>query len=196
MDRSNSDSTLNELNFEKTPPNIFVSQRPRRRRDEEHSTHCTFMDDIKSTIADLLAPQRKELSLINSNLNEIKAVNQKIEQSMDFLAQQNEELQKKITILEDQARKDRECINMLEERMEDLQRGGRKTCLEMKNVPKKNFETKDDLINLFTNLSKSVNCKIERSDIKDIFRTKGRKTEELNTPVIVETSSTLIKMIF
>lgn len=140
------------------------------------------MEDITSTIADLLVPQRKELSMINSKLNEIKAVNQKIEQSMDFIAQQNEELQKKITILEDQAKKDRECINMLEERMEDLQRSGRKACLEIKNVPKKNFETKDDLINLFTNLSKSVNCKIERSTLKIYLELKDEKQKNGTTP--------------
>lgn len=193
MDRSYSESTLNELNPERTPPNIFVSQRFKKRRDEGESNHSALMEDIKTMIADLLAPQRKELSMINSNLHEIKTVNQKIEQSMDFLAKQNEELQKKITVLETQAKKDREHINMLEDKMEEIQRSSRKTCLEIKNVPSRRMETKDDLINLVTSLSKSVNCIIEKSDIKDIFRIQGRKSEERNTPIIVETSSTLTK---
>lgn len=90
------------------------------------------MEEIKSMVADLLSTQRRQFSMINCKLNEIKTGNQKIEQSIDFLFKQSQELQKKITDLEIQVRRDREYINMLRERTENLQWGGRKTCLEQK----------------------------------------------------------------
>lgn len=42
-------------------------------------------------------------------------------------------------------------------------------------------------------LSETVNCKINRSDIKDIYRVRGRQADQKNTPTVVETNSVLLK---
>ncbi|KAG7299334.1 hypothetical protein JYU34_016260 [Plutella xylostella] len=74
-----------------------------------------------------------------------------------------------------------------------MQRAIRKTSIEIKNVPKKNHETKEDLVNMVLCLSKITNTKIQTSDIKDIFRTQGKKDITKNTPIVVELGSTLTK---
>ena len=194
MDKSYSDSHLNDLVLETTPPN-FVN-RNKRRREEDTCKDLSFKDEIKEMITTLFTAQQLELQKITANLSEIKETNSRIELSVEFLSKQNEELHNKIKLLEIESQKDKAQIIILEEKIEDLQRTNRKTCLEIKNVPKKTNETKDDLINMVVTLSNSINRKIDKSDIKDIFRVKGKKVQEKNCPIVVETSSTIIKTDF
>ncbi|KAI5639514.1 hypothetical protein NE865_08014 [Phthorimaea operculella] len=103
----------------------------------------------------------------------------------------NEELQKKLDNLKAQADKDRDYIILLEDKLEDLQRGSRKTNIEIKNVPKTNKETKEELVEMVVNLSKAIDCKVAAGDIKDIYRVRGKKEQTKNTPIIVELTSTI-----
>lgn len=151
-----------------------------------------FRKEIKSMIADLLSTQSLELKRITPTLMDIQQSNKHIEVSVDFLTSQNEELKKKIEQLDVQSKKDREYILLLEDKLEDMQRGSRKTSFEIKNVPKPNNETKDHLINMVLNLAKNTECNISVTDIRDIYRIKNRK-DQINTAVIVETASTIMK---
>lgn len=81
----------------------------------------------------------------------------------------------------------------MEEKIEDLQRGSRKSNIEIKNVPKQVKETKEDLIEMVIHLTKPINYEIMKTDIKDIYRIKGKKQNTSNTPIIVEFSSTILK---
>lgn len=74
-----------------------------------------------------------------------------------------------------------------------MQMGSRRANFDIKNVPRKNNETKEDLIDMVMCLSHSIDCKITKSDIKDIYRVRGKNSEKTNTPIIIETSSTLLK---
>ncbi|KAG7296506.1 hypothetical protein JYU34_020280 [Plutella xylostella] len=69
----------------------------------------------------------------------------------------------------------------------------RKASFEIKNVPKVKNETKQDLIEMVTTLSNNIGCTLSRNDVKDIYRVRGKKEGMSNTPIIVETSSTLLK---
>lgn len=115
---------------------------------------------------------------------------------MAHLTTQNEELKHKIDSLEDRSREDREYIVFLEDKLDDLQLLSRKTNFEIKGVPKKESETKQDLIEMVVSLSETVNFKINKTDIKDIYRIRGKKPEHKNTPIVVETSSVLLKTDF
>uniref|UniRef100_A0A2H1VVN8 SFRICE_020507 n=1 Tax=Spodoptera frugiperda TaxID=7108 RepID=A0A2H1VVN8_SPOFR len=90
-------------------------------------------------------------------------------------------------------KKEREYITLLEDKLEELQRGNRKTCIELKNVPKSHNESSDDLVNMVLNLSKNIGLEMESRDIKDIYRLPTKKEGVTNTPIIVETSSTMLK---
>lgn len=193
MDKSVSNSNLS---LEKTPPNK-VTQRIKKRGEEVSRLDLNdFKEEIKGMISSMLSAQRSELRTITSNLKEIQETSHKIENSITFLSNQNEELCKKINLLETQTRKDREHIAVLENKIEDMQRTNRKTCIEIKNVPKKTNETNAELINMVLNLSRNVNCKIEKSDIKDIFRVQGRKEGKKDNPIIFEVGSTILRSDF
>lgn len=192
MDKSLSDSDLSADKTLSTPPN-FVSLRAKRPREGCCSGLDSFKEEMISTISSLFSAQKTELKTIAKELQDIKQTNLNIENSVEFLSRQNEELHRKVNQMELQSTKDREYIHILEDKIEDLHRNSRKTCLEIKNVPKKPQESKIDLVNMVVNLSSRIDCKIDKSEIKDVFRVQGKRDGVKNTPIIVETSSTMIK---
>lgn len=200
MDKSVSDSEINVTGtYNKTPPN-YVFQRTKRTREEMDDSITDQLADIKANMEKMMTlittnrtKQVTEFQEINTTLKEIQLSNNNIECSVAFLAAQNEQFKSKIDQLENQLKEDKKYILLLEDKIEDMQRGNRKNNFEMKNVPKKNNETKEDLVEMVINLSHNIGCKIEKLDIKDIYRTRGKNSEKQNTPIVVETGSTLLK---
>lgn len=74
-----------------------------------------------------------------------------------------------------------------------MQNSNQKSNFVIKNVPRKSNETKEDLIEMVMCLSQNLNCSMGKYDIKDVYRVRGRNSENLNSPIIVKTGSTLIK---
>lgn len=156
------------------------------------SQQNTRLDALEQRITEIKT-QDTEMSKINPTLIEIKKTTSSIESTVSFLASQNEEFKKKIELLEQQNKKDKEYILTLEQRIEDIQREERKTNVEIKNVPKLAEETSETLLGLVTSLAKTVGCKVDEGHIKDIYRIKGKKGTNANTPIVVEISSTILK---
>lgn len=205
MNKSLSESNLmessNELSI--TPPN-FVFGRAKKRKENLSppvDAQCCAKDgelfnlreETREMFSSLLAAQRDEFNKINSSLKKLHDTNSKIESSIEFLSQQNLELKKRIESLEQQKKEDSRYIAVLEDKMESLLKSTRKANFELKNVPKKERESKDDLINMVTCLSSSVGASLNRSDIVDIYRVNGKKERVTNNPIVVETKSTIIK---
>lgn len=184
--RSVSDTDVSILESEQiTPENICM--RYKRKRSEEYTSDLnSFKEEIKL----ILSNQEQELKKI---LSQIQNTNQNIQSSVALLAEQNIEFKKRIDKLENTIQEDKKYIITLESKIEDLQMGMRKANFELKNVPKKIDETKEDLIEMVECLSKSVGCSMKRSDIKDIYRVRPKKEGSKNTPIVVETTSTLMK---
>lgn len=171
------ESTVDQA-IQSTPPN-YVSERYKPKKEFDIETEfATFREEIKA--------------LITSHMD-IKNSNNNIEAGISALSVQNEELKKKIEQLEQQAIKDKDYITVLEDKVEDLQRGSRKANLELKNVPRLPSESKEDLINMATSLSKSINCNLEARDIKDIYRVRNKTSDVKNCPIVVELVSTIMK---
>lgn len=74
-----------------------------------------------------------------------------------------------------------------------MQISNQKTNFVIKNVPKSSNESKDDLIDMAICLAKNLDCTLTKYDIKDIYRTRAKNSKITNTPIVVETGSTLIK---
>lgn len=188
-----SDSETNKRVKAGNPPSSIVTRRNKRKEDMDESIIQQFADmkeEMRKIMSLFSTTQGKE---ILTTLQEIKQSNQNIEASISFLTAQNDEFKKKIEHLENQAKDDRRYIAILENKMEDMQVLSRKANFELKNVPKKNNETKEDLIEMVVCLSQSIDCKITRSDIRDIYRVRGKQPDKVNTPIIIETGSTLLK---
>ncbi|CAH2093521.1 unnamed protein product [Euphydryas editha] len=157
--------------MDRTPPN-YVAQRNKRGRENEYvHDFNTFREEIKSMISNLMAAQQEEIKKNHPTLMEIKATNSDIQNSVEFLASQNEELKKKIEQLETQTKKDKDYITLLEDKVEELQRENRKANLTAKGAR---------LYFLARDLAKSQNYKFCWTSYGRIY---VRKNE--NSPVIV-----------
>lgn len=179
-----------------TPPN-FVSQRNKRCRDQLDDSMSNQMDDFKQEMRRLMtffsASQANELKQVKTVLKEIQQTNNNIESSISFLAAQNEEFRQRIVELETQAKQDRNYITVLESKIEELQLESRKSSFEIKNVPKKLNEKKEDLIEMVGALSESLDFNITKTDIKDIYRVRPKSSDNKSPTIVVETSSTILK---
>lgn len=196
MNKSLSDPNVSEVGNITPPNNTYVAVRKRMRDEDLPAEFCKFKEEMRELFSTFLATQKRELLVINTNLKEIQQTNISIEASVTRLSSQHDEFLKRIESLELQAKKDREYITLLEERMEDLQRCSQKTCIELKNVPRKPQETTGDLINMVLSLSKSISGNLDVKDVKDIHRIQGKKVGVKNTPIIVELGSSIIKTDF
>lgn len=196
MNKSVSESDINVVGNEllKTPPN-YIFQRTKRSRED--ISLGEQLDDFKKEIKEMMSlfstKQGNEIQQMTSTLKEIQQSNLKIENSITYLTAQNEELSKKVVQLENQNKEDKKYITLLESKIEEIQIGIRKTNFVIKNVPKRSNESKEDLIDMIICLSRNLECNIAKSDVKDIYRLRGKNSESLNQPIIVETGSTILK---
>ncbi|CAH0404041.1 unnamed protein product [Chilo suppressalis] len=180
-------------------PITFVTQRSQR-KNVNNDTNTSlgdqfniFRDEMKKLMTSFTTSSKQELKDLSTILKEIKESNHSIESSIAYLTAQNEEYKNRIASLENCVKEDRKYIVLLEEKLEDIQIGNRKTNFELKNVPKKPEENKQDLIDMVVCFSNTIDCQINRSDIKDIYRLRGKKPDQKNTSIIVETTSALLK---
>ncbi|XP_060807426.1 uncharacterized protein LOC132903368 [Amyelois transitella] len=172
----------------------YVSLRNKRRRqDEPQSDLIEFKEEMKAFITSLMSAQQKQLEKNTVTLKEIQRSSCNIETSVAFVTAQNEELKRTITKLQEERKEDKKHIALLEDKIENMQMDVRKTNLEIKNVPKKPNESKEDLVDMVLNLSRTIGSQIKKEDIKDVFRVRVKKEGVKNPPIIVETSSTILK---
>lgn len=185
----------------KTPPNFdFVTQRSKNRQNIAGTAEdcilsqlSDFKEEMRKLMTYFTASQKTEIADLKATLREIQQSNQNIETSVAFLTSQNEELKTQVAFLEKNVKEDGQYIMYLENKMEDLQGAIRKTNFQIKNVPKKTNESKQDLVEMVVCLAESLDCQLSRSDIKDIYRLRGNKPDHNNTPIIIETTSAILK---
>lgn len=185
---------LHQREFAHVSPHSFVSSRNKRRRDDDFISEISLLrEEMQNMCATFLAAQEREFKKNSSTLQGIQQTTTNIEYSISFLMAQNDEFKQKIKTLEGQLKNDQKYIAILEDKLENIQQDSRKANFEMKNVPKKTNETKEDLINMVVDLSSSVGSAIHKSDIRDVYRVRRKSGSTTNTPIIVDTNSTILK---
>lgn len=181
---------------DKTPTDFGATRIKRKRSEDQSLDFEAFKNEIRTMIKSVIESQENEAKTVGPSIKEIQQSIMNIEQSMALLNAQNEDMKKKLNTLEVERKKDRDHIAILEDKIEDMQRQNRKSCIEIKNVPRKENETREDLLNITTELSKTVKCpELSVNQITDIYRIKGKpgKDKNDNKNIIVELSSTIMK---
>ncbi|CAH2083527.1 unnamed protein product [Euphydryas editha] len=170
-----------------TPPFVFA-----RSKAVTTDDFNVFKDEIRNMIRSLFSEQKQETKHFTTTLVEIKNLTSNVENAISLLSSQYQELNNKVLQLETKCKEGNEQIHLLEDRIETLQIAYRKPNFEIKNVPKKQSETKSDLVEMVLRLSSTIGCDLKREDVKDIYRVRGKK-EQRNPSIVVETSSTMVK---
>ncbi|CAH0399160.1 unnamed protein product [Chilo suppressalis] len=197
-----SNSVPDLANMGGTSPTITkqTMTRNKRKRQEEQQLCHLDMEEVKKDIEkeitfvmqEFMQKQSDQMTTILTSLKDIQQTSAYVQNTITFLCEEHSELKQKIENLEIQARKDREQIVLLETKLEENMRTGRKSNIEIKNVPLKGKETKQDILEMVFKLSENLKLKMDKTDIKDIIKLSKTKKQQNNT-IIVEFSNTFIK---
>lgn len=148
-----------------------ISSRLKRKREDDFSS---VLDEFRSLLSANTAKADNKFAEMQAAMREIIAQNTEIKESIAYTSKQHDDVIIKLETLESERKVDRRRIQELEERVENLERLHFSTRIEIRNVPKKQGESKEDLCRLITEASTVFNSTIQRHEIKDIFRS-GKK---------------------
>ncbi|CAG4990724.1 unnamed protein product [Colias eurytheme] len=176
-----------------------VTKRQKRKREDDLGTLRRDMTEMfqifKSEITDLMnsfkSQQDKKLSVIQASVDYLTTNFAELKQSVEFFSEKYDEIHNKMSVLE-QGYKEHRCVTqLLETKIENLEKQLRNTSIEIRNIPTKPQETKSDLVQFAINIGKAINIDIQKSDIRDIFRIPSKNST--NKPIIAHLNTTLLK---
>lgn len=174
-----------------TEQSLAQARQKRKMFEKTHSEEISeFRQEMNSLIDNWGKLQQAQMEKLFPIITAVKESNSNIEQSISFLAEQNVEFQKKIESLKVELKKRDEQILILENKLEETERQQKKTTIEIRNVPLKGQESREDLINIVSSLAKNLDTDINKSDIRDIFKTKKNAAKKT---IIVELNSTIVR---
>ncbi|XP_047039986.1 uncharacterized protein LOC124644570 [Helicoverpa zea] len=172
--------------------------------------------DIRELIKSLIAQQNIKFEAMESSIREIKeqylsitsmennildikvqnsdiqTVNKEIIKNVDFISSQMKDIENKICKLEGERNNYNAQIHILEDKIETMERNSRKTCIEIRGVPKKSGESKQELYQLISSASGAIKTVLSESQIKDVYRLPSRENVQTST-VVAEFTNTLVK---
>lgn len=182
-----------------------ITQRAKRRclSDEVTSGNLDmFKNEIKKMINEMICTQSTRLDKLEGHIKEIKnhyteikVTNTDLEKAMTAVSDQLQSLESKIMGLENQRGSMAIQLATLENKLEVLDHNLIKTSVELRNVPKRQNETKSMLYETISHLTKHLGLDTESGSIRDIIRLPSKK-ENLTSSLSVEFCNTLTKTNF
>lgn len=175
----------------------YVMARNKRKRSDDilhnlEEVKAELKNELKSLFEEFSHTQRDQSNTIITSLKDIQQTNAYVQSTITFLCEENTVLKKKIEDLEIEARKHKEHIVLLENKLEDNLRTEKKSNIEIKNVPLKGEEKKKDLLDMVLKLTENLELDVKRNEIKDIIKFNKNKNHQ-NSTIVVEFTSTLVK---
>lgn len=194
----------------KGPTQNLTARQKRRRGAEEDCDCATVRDDIRQMMTDMISKQNDRLERlenhikslksqgendtkdIKSRVDQVQSTNIHIENSLDFLTHQIQLYDNKITTLDTQNKLIAKQVSQLDDKIENMERFSLKTTIEIRNVPKKPKETKDNLLQVLQTLATSLQITIQNHELRDMYRLPA-KPELPTSTIVVEFSNTWSK---
>ncbi|KAI5636760.1 hypothetical protein NE865_10514 [Phthorimaea operculella] len=169
-----------------------VTQRQKRTyRDFQSDDLSSFMGEFRSTMAKYDQKQEQKFQKMQDCLNAITIQNGLIQDSIKHMSDKYDELHKKIDHYEAERKLHIQIIGDLENKVDNMERQLRSSSIEIRNIPLKPTEKKNDLIKLVKNIGSQLNVPLGEENIKDIFRFPSKNPS--NKPIVVDFISTLTK---
>ncbi|KAJ8708640.1 hypothetical protein PYW08_010022 [Mythimna loreyi] len=144
-----------------------VTSRNKRKREDEM---VGFMQEIRDLLQTATAQSEDKFKSLQDSMNEIKAQNLELKTSLAFVTKKYDDIIIKVNELDRERKTDHAYINQLESKVENLERTLCLTKIEIRNIPKREGENKEDLNGIVSETAKVLGMPVEQHDIKDIFR--------------------------
>lgn len=165
----------------------------RKKRKFEGDDFSNFMSTIKEMFDTLSTEQNKRFQDLLGSVNSLREQNADLTKSVETMSHKYDEFLTRIKTLEDAKKEDRKYINLLEQKIENLERKTRSSGIEIRNVPKckpDKPETKTELCELVKIMGRKLNIDINDSDIRDVYRVTAKDSSK---PIITEFASVIVK---
>ncbi|KOB79524.1 Zinc finger DNA binding protein [Operophtera brumata] len=193
-------------------PNIFskesekqskrISAKRLRMADDDGLGHWSiFKDEIKELIDAMVDKQNTRLDKLEKNILVIKNQNDAItnsnndiKQSMDYVSEQIKDLQNKISNLEGEKNTMTKQMDMIDVRIDNLERINKKSSIEIRNVPRRPKEGKKELFNMIQKLYSVIDSQdmTDAYQLRDVYRLPS-KPDSTTSTIVAEFSNTLAK---
>lgn len=172
-----------------------VTHRFKRKRPEcGNEELLQFMTEMKAMFKELKdrqASQDEKMEKISVAVEDIKTQSTALQTSADFLSNKFDAIQSQLHKLETERHSNLEYMQGLEDKLEQLERHKRATCVEIKNIPHNTGETKQELLNQVISIAKVLNTPIDPHYVRDVFRINTKDPN--NKTIIVDFTSVLPK---
>ena len=171
-----------------------VTLRQKRKHDSEQLIEMkSLREDIMSSFESLRKEQQDKFNVMHNNLDQILAQNTDLKNTIEFLSSKYDDLVAKLTLLEREKKDTLEYIASLEDKVENMERNSKSSSLEIRNVPKKPNESKEDLVEIVKTLGITVNTDIQVSELRDVYRLTNNRKPQADGPITAEFTSTITK---
>lgn len=161
----------------------------RKRKHDEQDVFNLF-SEMRKMFEDWKFQQDTQNKFLRDSIKEIRDQSCQIQESINFVSCSQSEITNRMIELENANKQNISYIQQLENRLDQMERASRLSSVEIRNIPSKKTETKDELTSLVINAGKAVNMIIEPSNIKDVFRTNPKSGIK---PVIVDFTTVVLK---
>lgn len=196
MSLSNASEKYNSepnLSITETPLNQMVNRSKRKKLDMDSEEHSEIRSELLEVYKTSLSQHQEQMNALYPILKAIQESHSKIEATLAFVCQQNDDFKTQIVRLENELKKKEEHITLLEDKMEDLTRTSRGKYIEIKNIAMDSKEPKENLIKMVEDLSKNLEINVDQNEVSDIFKVKSNTDRKT---IIVEFKSTMTKDLF
>ncbi|CAG4932788.1 unnamed protein product [Parnassius apollo] len=177
----------------------IVTKRVKRKFDleggsQEFSQSTTsFIEDLFSSFSTKI---EKRFAALHVSINQIADQNCDTQKSLSFMSEKYDHLFEKLKTMEEERLNDKKTIQTLEDKIELLEKRSRATAVEIRNTPRiyqqnNRPESKTDLCDIVKILAKAVNCSLQESDIRDVYRIPSK--HETSRPIILDLNSVIKK---
>ncbi|KAJ8725052.1 hypothetical protein PYW07_016010 [Mythimna separata] len=129
-----------------------------------------FMQEIRDLLEESKAQSEIKFTALQKSMTEIIAQNTELKKSIEFMNKQYDDIKIRLDNTERDRKVDRTYINQLEDKVENLERILCLSKIEIRNIPRKEGESKEDLRNIVSDTAKVLDINVERHEVKDIFR--------------------------
>lgn len=171
--------------------NHNFTSRPRSRKRGHDDEWNNSMAEIRKIITELKTEQNGKLDELQATINDIRKQNAGIIESVEYLAKEYRDLKSQVEHIEKERKDNLDYIQMLENRIHFLEKIQKSSCIEIKNIPTKQKESKQDLLGIVNQVGSAINFPVQSINVRDVFRV-NTKTDD-NKPIIVEFTSVLTK---
>lgn len=175
-----------------------VTGRTKRRRQPSHDELKDDMQVFKLEIREMLAKISTDVlevkaqnASIQKTFADIQEANDEIKRSIGFVSKQYDDMMVKIDNMEKTKKDQSEKMLMLEERIEELERLSCLTKIDIRNLPHKENESRNDLIQGVLKIGKTLCADLEQNTIRDIYRLSNKSKQ--SSVVVVDVTTPQVR---